>query len=396
MPDTDFVMPTYGRMDISFSKGEGAYLYTDSGDKYLDFISGIAVTNLGHCHPHMVKALQKQAETLWHTSNLYNVDLQTKAAKRLCENSFGDQVFFCNSGAEANEAAIKTARKFHSERGRPQAHRIIAHRNAFHGRTLATLAMTGKSAIMEGFQPHVQGFDHVNVGEVDKIKKLITPETAAIIIEPVQGEGGVKLVDADYLKALRKICDEFGLLLIFDEVQCGMGRTGKLFAHEWSGVKPDIMSLAKGLGGGVPVGACIATEDAACGMGPSTHGTTFGGQPLVMSAVNALLDIILEESFLQEVASVGDYFESALSNLAAEFPEFFEAEVKGAGLMRALKAKITNMDIVKKCMDHGLLVFVAGDNVVRFLPPLIIEKAHVDEAAEKIKSALLEMRQEAA
>ena len=396
MQDSEYVMPTYGRLDISFSKGEGAYLYTRSGDKYLDFMSGIAVTNLGHSHPRMVEAMKKQAETLWHVSNLYHIEGQIQAAKTLCENSFADQVFFCNSGAEANEACIKVARKYHSAKGRPQAHRIIAHRNAFHGRTLATLAMTGKAAIMEGFEPATEGFDHVDLGDLDKIKSLITEETAGIIIEPVQGEGGVNMVDAEYLQALRKICDEFNILLIFDEVQCGVGRTGKLFAHEYSGVTPDIMALAKGLGGGVPVGACLATKEAAIGMGPSTHGTTFGGQPLAMAAVNTLLDVMLEDGFMDSVNKIADYFVDSLEALAKEFSDFFESGVRGAGLMRALKAKTTNMDIVNKCMDHGLLVFVAGDNTVRFLPPLIITETHVDEAMNIMKKALTEMRQEAA
>ena len=322
------VMPTYARVDVAFERGEGAWLIATDGRRFLDFGAGIAVNALGHAHPHLVAALQQQAAKLWHTSNLYRVEGQEKLAARLVEHSFADTMFFCNSGAEAMECAIKTARRFHQAQGQKDKYRVITARGAFHGRTLATIAAGGQAKHLDGFAPVVDGFDQVAFGNLNEMRAAITPQTAAIVVEPIQGEGGIIPASADYLKGLRATADEFGLLLIFDEVQCGLGRAGKLFAYEWSGVTPDVMALAKGLGGGFPVGACLATERAAKSMTAGLHGSTFGGNPLAMAAANAVLDVMLETGFLTHVQATADHLWKLLGALVQKHPKVF-AEVRG-------------------------------------------------------------------
>ena len=380
------VMPTYARTDLVFERGQGAMLYTTDGRSFLDFGAGIAVTALGHAHPHLVMALKEQAEKLWHTSNLYRVAGQEKLAARLVANSFADTMFFCNSGAEAMECALKMARRYHQAQGAKDKYRVITARGAFHGRTLATVAAGGQEKHLDGFAPKVDGFDQVAFGNLNETRAAITPQTAAVVVEPVQGEGGIVPADPEYLKGLRAMCDEYGLLLIFDEVQTGLGRTGKLFAHEWAGVTPDIMALAKGLGGGFPVGACLATERAAKYMVPGTHGSTFGGNPLAMAAANAVMDVMLEPGFLKHVNDIAAKLWAKLTPLVAKYPKVFEG-VRGKGLMIGLKCKVPNGDVVAKLMDNGLLAVGAGDNVVRLLPPLIITEAEVDAAIGMIDRA---------
>ncbi len=377
------ILPTYARNDLTFERGEGAYLFAADGRKYLDFSSGVAVTALGHAHPHLVAALTQQAQKLWHCSNLYQIAGQQRAAERLVAASFADTAFFCNSGAEAMEGAIKIARKYHAETGHPERCRVIACTGSFHGRTLATLAAAGNEKYLKGFGPPAPGFDHVAYGNLNEMRAAITAETAAILVEPVQGEGGLATATNDYLKGLRAIADEFGLLLVFDEVQTGMGRTGKLFAHEWAGVTPDVMGLAKGLGGGFPVGACLATERAAVGMTAGTHGSTFGGNPLAMAAVNAVLDVMLAPGFFERVQRVAGLLRQRIDAIAAAHPKIF-AETRGKGLLTGFRCVVPNTEIVDRLRRAGLLVVAAGENVVRLLPPLIIEERHVAEAAEII------------
>lgn len=372
-------MPNYARIDLVFERGEGPYLFTDDGRRYLDFASGVAVTALGHSHPHLVAELKAQIDKVWHLSNLYRVAGQEKLARRLVENSFADTAFFCNSGAEANECGIKMIRKYHYEHGHPEKNRIITVEGAFHGRTLATVSAGGQEKYLKGFGPRVDGFDQVAFGNLNELRAAITPETAGILFEPIQGEGGIRAADLDYMRALREVADEFGLLLMFDEIQCGVGRTGKLFAHEWSGIAPDVMALAKGLGGGFPMGACVATEAAAVGMVPGAHGTTFGGNPLAMAAANAVLDVMLEDGFLEHVQAVGRVMWDGLEGLVKRHPKVF-AEARGAGLMLGLKCVVTNTDVMARARGEGLLVVAAGDNVVRILPPLIIGNAEAEEA----------------
>lgn len=372
-------MPTYGRIDIAFERGEGPYLFTADGRRYLDFATGIAVNALGHSHPHLVRAVQEQAAKLWHTSNLYNIPEQQRLAQRLVDNSFADTVFFCNSGAEANEAAIKIARKYHSATGHPERYRVICAEQAFHGRTLATMAAGGQEKILKGFGPVVDGFDHVPFGNTNMLRTAVTPETAAILLEPVLGESGVVPAPPEFLLAAREVADEYGLLLIMDEVQTGMGRTGRLFAHELAGVVPDVMPLAKGLGGGFPIGACLTTEKAAAGMTAGSHGSTFGGTPLACAAANAVLDVLLQDGFLEGVAATGAYLQDRLRDLAADHPGVY-ADVRGVGLMIGLKAVVNSADVVAAAREEGLLLVGAGDNVARLLPPLTIERAHADEA----------------
>jgi acetylornithine/N-succinyldiaminopimelate aminotransferase len=354
-------------------------LYTVDGRSFLDFGSGVAVTALGHAHPHLVAAVKAQAEKLWHTSNLYRVAGQEKLAARLIERSFADTMFFCNSGAEAMECAIKIARRYHQAQGAKDKYRVITARGGFHGRTLATIAAGGQEKHLEGFAPKVDGFDQVAFGNLNETRAAITPQTAALVVEPVQGEGGIFVADPEYLKGLRAVADEFGLLLIFDEVQTGMGRTGKLFAHEWTDIKPDIMALAKGLGGGFPVGACLATEHAAKFMTPGTHGSTFGGNPLAMAAANAVLDVMLEPGFFGRVNAVAEYLRRKLAPVVTRHSKIFE-EVRGKGLMIGLKCVVPYGDVVARLVDNGLLTVGAGDNVVRLVPPLIITEAEVDAA----------------
>ena len=375
------LMPTYAPSDLAFVKGEGVYLYTQDGRRYLDFCAGIAVNALGYGHPHVVDALKTQADKLWHVSNLYTIPGQVSLAERFADASFADRVFFCNSGAEALEASIKIARKYQKDNGNPQRYRVIGCENAFHGRTLATIAAAGQAKLLEGFGPVVDGFDHVAYGNLNEMRAAITDETAAILVEPVQGEGGVYGAGPDYLKGLRAICDEFGLLLMLDEVQCGMGRTGKLFAHEWADVTPDVVATAKGIGAGFPLGACLTTEAAGV-LGVGNHGTTYGGNPLAMAVGHAVLDVILSDGFFDSVTKVGETLGTALNGLVAKYPGVF-VEVRGQGLMRGIKVvdTIVNRDFKAELEGEGLLVAPAGDNVVRLLPPLVIEDQHVHEAS---------------
>ncbi|HTZ36375.1 MAG TPA: aspartate aminotransferase family protein [Stellaceae bacterium] len=373
------VMPTYGRWDLAVERGEGCYLWTTDGRKFLDFTSGIAVTSLGHCHPHLIEAITKQAGQLWHSSNLFRIPGQERLAQRLVDNSFADTVFFNNSGAEACELSLKVARKYQSETGHPERYRIIGTSGSFHGRSFATLAAAGAESYLKGFGPVMDGFDHVAFNNLNEMRAAVTPETAGIIVEPVQGEGGVRAPSADYLKGLRALCDEYGLVLIFDEVQCGMGRTGKLFAHQWAGVAPDIMAVAKALGNGMPIGACLATEKAAVGMTAGSHGSTFGGNPLAVAAGNAVLDVMLAPGFFDKVEDSAKYLRGKLEGLAARHPEVF-GELRGAGMLVGIKCVVTAGDVVAKAREKGLLVLTAGENVLRILPPLIVGQREIDEA----------------
>lgn len=377
-------MPTYARQDLAFERGEGAYLFTETGERYLDFASGIAVTGLGHAHPHLVAALKEQGEKLWHVSNLYRVPGQERLAARLIENSFADTVFFANSGAEANECGIKLIRRYNHSRGMPDRNRIITVVGAFHGRTLATLSAGGQEKYLTGFAPRMDGFDQVAFGNLNELRAAITEQTAAILFEPIQGEGGVRAADYAYLRALRQIADEFDLLLMFDEVQCGMGRTGSLFAHQDAGVSPDVMSLAKGLGGGFPVAACLATEKVASAMVAGSHGSTFGGNPLAMAIGNAVLDVLLEDGFLENVRATSATLRHRLQAVVTAHPRVYE-EVRGAGLLLGLKCVVPNGEVQAKLRDDKLLTVAAGDNVVRLLPPLVIGAREIDQSVAAIE-----------
>lgn len=372
-------MPTYGERTLTFVRGEGSYLFDANGRRFLDFGAGIAVTSIGHSNPVMVKALQEQVAQVLHTSNLYLIPNQVKAGERLCANSFADLVFFGNSGAEACEGMIKVARKYHAHHGHPEKFRIITIEGAFHGRTLATIAAGGNPKHLDGFGPRVEGFDQVPFGNMNALRDAITGETAAVMLEPIQGEGGIRPMDIEYLREVRKACDEFGILMCIDEVQTGIGRTGKLFAHEWAGIKPDVVAAAKGLGGGVPVGAVLATKEAAAGMVAGTHGSTYGGNPLSTAAVNAVLDVVLADGFLDSVVEKGDYLRQEAEKLVAKHPKVFKG-VRGAGLLQGLVAIPPNGQVVGAAAENGLLTVPAGDNVVRLIPPLTVSKAEIDEA----------------
>lgn len=388
------VLPTYARLPVQFARGEGVRLYDDKGEAYLDFGAGVAVNSLGHCHPHLVKALTDQANTVWHTSNIFQMPGQEKLAKRLIDATFADTVFFCNSGAEALELSIKMARKYHSATGHPERYKLITFEGAFHGRTLATIAAGGNPKYYEGFGPKVDGFDQVKVGDLAAVKALIGPETAGFLIEPVQGEGGVKPVPPEFLRSLRALADEHGLLLVLDEVQSGAGRTGKLFAHEWAGVTPDIMAIAKGIGGGFPLGACLATEKAAQGMTAGTHGSTYGGNPLATAVGNAVLDVMLEPGFLESVQKRSLYFKQKLARIVDEHPKVFE-EVRGQGLLTGLKCRMPNTTVITALLGEHLLTIPAGDNVVRLIPPLVVTDADIDEAVAKLDAAARKLEQAA-
>jgi acetylornithine/N-succinyldiaminopimelate aminotransferase len=380
------LLPTYARAPIALERGEGAWAITADGTRYLDFGAGIAVNALGHAHPHLVEALTQQAQRIWHTSNLYTMPEGEKLARRLCEATFAERVFFTNSGAEANECAIKMARKYHAAKGHPERYRIVTFEGAFHGRTLATIAAGGQQKYIDGFGPKVDGFDQVPFDDEAALKAAIGPETAALMIEPIQGEGGLRSVPMRFLKRLRELCDEHGLMLVFDEIQTGVGRTGKFFAYELNGVAPDIMSIAKGIGGGFPMGACLATEEAASGMTLGTHGTTFGGNPLAMAVGNAVLDVILADGFLDHVQKTALRLRQSLAQLKDQHPQVIE-EIRGEGLMLGLKLKTPNTDFVAQARAAGLLVVAAGDNVVRLLPPLIIGESDVAEAVARLDKA---------
>lgn len=373
------VMPTYGRIDIAFERGEGSYLYSTDGRRYIDFATGIATNSLGHAHPHLVAKVQEQAGKLWHVSNLYNIPEQQRFADRLVANSFADTVFFCNSGAEAMEGALKVARKYHFANGSPEREDVVCATGSFHGRTLTTLSAGDNDKYREGFGPRPGGFQHVAFGNLNEMRAAMTGETAAILVEPIQGEGGINPASAEYLRSLREIADEFGALLVFDEVQCGMGRTGHLFAYEIAGVSPDVMGLAKGIGGGFPVGAVLASEKAALGMVPGTHGSTYGGNPLAMAAANAVLDVMLEPGFLDSVRENGAYLREALDGVVSRHPKVVEA-VRGVGLMLGLKCVGPNLELMTALREAGMLSVVAGENVLRILPPLTVSKGEIDEA----------------
>ena len=380
-------MPTFARVDLAFERGEGAWLIATNGERYLDFTSGVAVNALGHGHPHLVAALTEQAQKVWHVSNLYEIPKSERAAQRLCANSFADVVFFCNSGAEAVEGAIKCARKYQSISGRPERYRIVTFEGAFHGRTLATLAAGGQKKYLDGFGPVVEGFDQVPFGDLEAAKRAVGSETAAIMIEPMMGEGGVRTVEPAFLRALRGLCDEHGLMLVFDEVQSGMGRTGELFAYQRSGVTPDIMSLAKALGGGFPVGAVLATNEASKGMTAGTHGSTFGGNPLAMSAVNATLDVMLAPGFFDRVKRIGILLKQRLAEIKDRYPSLI-AEVRGEGLLVGLRLLVPAGELVDATRAENMLTVGAGDNVVRLLPPLIVSEQEIAEGVTRLDNAL--------
>jgi acetylornithine/N-succinyldiaminopimelate aminotransferase len=375
------VMPTYARWEVEVDRGEGLYLHATDGRKFLDFTSGIGVTGLGHCHPQIVAAVSEQAKRLWHTSNLFRIPGQERLAQRLVENTFADTVFFGNSGAEACELAIKVVRKYQSETGHPERYRIIGCHGSFHGRTFATLAAAGNEAYLKGFGPAMEGFDHVAFGNLNEMRAAVGKETAAIMVEPIQGEGGVRAAPEGYLRGLREIADEFGLLLAYDEVQCGMGRTGKLFAHEWESAPPDVMAIAKALGNGFPVGACLATERAAVGMVAGTHGSTFGGNPLAMAAGNAVLDVMLEPGFLSRVEAMAERLRTRVEMLVGTYPKLF-AELRGSGLLLGIRCIVPAADFVAKLRQNGLLTLTAGENVLRILPPLIVGEREIDVALD--------------
>ena len=389
------VMQTYRRFDVAFEKGEGPYLFATNGRRYLDFGGGIAVVSLGHCHPKLVQALSRQASHLWHCSNLYRIPEQERLAQRLVDATFADAAFFCNSGGEAMECGLKLVRKYFDERGEAQRYRVITCSGAFHGRTLATIAAGGSAKYLNGFDPVVEGFDHVAFGNLNEVRAAIGDETAAIVVEPVQGEGGIRPADVAFLRGLRDTADEFGLLLFLDEVQCGMGRTGRLFAHEWAGVSPDVMAVAKGLGGGFPVGACLASGAAAEVLSAGSHGSTFGGNPLAMAVANAVLDVMLAEGFLDNVCTLGEELRARLQALAGRYPAII-TEVRGIGLMLGLKCAIDNGAFVEHLLKEGLLAVPAADNVVRLLPPLTIEPRHVAEAVTMLDRVCARLADKAA
>jgi len=383
---TSALLPNYARAPLAFERGEGAWLFTRDGQRYLDFGAGVAVNALGHAHPHLVAALQEQAAKVWHVSNLFQIPEGERLGRRFVEATFAEVAFFCNSGAEANEAAIKIARKYHAAGGHPERYRIVTFEGAFHGRTLATLAAGGQQKYIDGFGPKVEGFDQVPTGDFAALEKAIGPETAALMIEPVQGEGGVRVIPPADLRRLRDLCDRHGLLLIMDEVQTGMGRTGKLFAYEWSGITPDILSAAKGIGGGFPLGACLTTKEAARGMVPGSHGSTFGGNPLAMAVGNAVLDVILSDGFLDRVAHTGLVLKQKLAALRDRHPRVIE-DVRGEGLMIGLKLGVPNTEFAAAAREANLLVIPAGDNVVRLIPPLIVTESDVEEAVRRLDAA---------
>ena len=378
---------TFARAPVAFARGEGAWVETTDGDRLLDFGGGIAVNSLGHAHPALVKALTEQAGRLWHVSNLYRIPEQEALAEKLTALSFADKVFFGNSGAEAVECAIKTARRYHFVGGHPERNEIVTFAGAFHGRTLATLAAAANPKYQQGYDPAPGGFVQVEVGDLKAVKAAVGASTAAIMIEPIQGEGGIRLVPAQFLRDLRALCDEHGLLLIYDEVQTGIGRTGKLFAYEWSGAAPDIMALAKGLGGGFPVGACLATDEAAKGMTPGTHGTTFGGNPLAMAVGNAVMDIVADPAFLEDVRRKGLYLKQRLAAVVDSHPDRV-AEIRGEGLLIGLRCVTPVAEVVAALRDQGMLAVGAGENVVRLLPPLNVSDAEIDIAIERLDAAL--------
>ncbi len=381
------LMPVYPRCGVRPVRGEGAYLFGEDGQQYLDFASGIAVNALGHGHPHLTKAIADQAATLMHVSNLYGSPQGEHLAQRLVDNTFADTVFFTNSGAEAVECAIKTARRYHFANGNPERHTLITFDTAFHGRTLGAISATNQAKMRDGFEPLLPGFAYAKFNDLDGALALIDDNTAGFLVEPIQGEGGIRQASPEFLQGLRKACDEHGLLLVLDEVQCGYGRTGKFFAHELYGITPDIMSVAKGIGGGFPLGACLATEEAAKGMVAGTHGSTYGGNPLAMAAGEAILDVILEDGFLAHVTAMGDRLRQGLEQMIPNHDHLFDS-VRGTGLMLGLKLKSDSRAFVAFARDHhNLLLVSAGENVIRILPPLVIDESHIAECLDKLSTA---------
>jgi acetylornithine/N-succinyldiaminopimelate aminotransferase len=378
------LMPTYNRADLAFEQGHGCWLETADGRRFLDFGAGIATSSLGHGHKHLADAIARQAHKVMHVSNLYRVPGAETLAARLVAATFADSVFFCNSGAEANEGMTKMIRKAQYDAGHPERYRVICFEGAFHGRTLAMLAATGNAKYLKGFGPEVDGFDHVPFNNLNALRDAITPQTAGIIIEPVQGEGGIRPAHLQFLRDLRTTCDEFGIFLGMDEVQCGMGRTGKLFAHEWAGITPDVMSIAKGIAGGFPMGAILATEKLAKSLSPGTHGTTFGGNPLACAAANAVLDVVLADGFLADVDRKARRLWFGLLDIVAEFPTVFE-DARGAGLILGLKCRVPNTELQDAFTAEGLLSVGAGDNVIRLVPPLVLTDSDIDTALEMMR-----------
>jgi acetylornithine/N-succinyldiaminopimelate aminotransferase len=387
---------TYARSDLAFERGQGVRLYAQDGTEFLDFHSGIAVNSLGYGDPHIVAALKQAAEKVWHTSNVFTIPEQERLGQRLVDATFADAVFFTNSGTESIECAIKSARRYFYDKGEPDRYEIIAFTGSFHGRTLGAIAAGGNASYLEGFGPPLPGFVHTDPGDLDAVKALIGPRTCAILIEPVQGEGGVTAMTNEFLQGLRALCDKHGLLLIFDEVQCGYGRTGLFFAHEWAGITPDIMTVAKGIGGGMPLGACLATAEVAKSMVPGTHGSTYGGNPLACAVGNAVLDRILAPGFLDEVNRIGQVLNWNLQQLAQKYPQFV-TDVRGRGLLAGIRITPPVRDFVARLRkDHQLLAIGAGDNVLRLLPPLIVTEADIAEAMDKISAAFDAIEAEAA
>src|ERR1700760_4277818 len=387
---TSHLLPVFAGVDLGFERGEGCWLIATNGERYLDFTSGVAVNALGHAHPDLVAPLQGQATKLWHMSSLFKSPDGEKLAARLCEQSFADFVFFCNSGAEAMECAIKVTRRYHFGKGHPARYRIITFDGGFPGRTLGTLAATGSAKYLEGFGPPTEGFDQVKLGDLEAVKKAIGPHTAGILIEPLQGEGGVRAAPHAFFKALRQLCDDNGLLLIFDEVQTGMGRTGELFAYKRLGVTPDVMSLAKALGGGFPIGACLATAEAAAGMTPGSHGSTFGGNPLAIAAANAVLDVMLKPGFFDHVQKMSLLLKQKLASVVDRYPGVL-ADVRGEGLLVGVKAVVPSGDLVTALRDQKLLTVGAGENVVRFLAPLIVNESEIDHSVQCLERACADL-----
>ncbi len=392
---TTHMLPVFARADLAFERGEGVWLIATNGDRYLDFTSGVAVNALGHVHPHLVQAVQNQAAKLWHVSNLFRIPEGEQLAARLCAASgFADTAFFCNSGAEAMEACIKMARKYQAVNGKPERYRIVTFEGAFHGRTLATLAAGGQEKYLEGFGPRVEGFDQVQLGDLEATKKAIGPNTAAILIEPLQGEGGVRAPPPAFFRALRQLCDDNDLMLIFDEVQTGMGRTGELFAHTRFGIKPDIMALAKALGGGFPMGACLSTAKAGQGMTAGTHGSTFGGNLLAAAAGNATLDVMLVPGFFDHVQRMSLLFKQKLASVCDRYPDVID-QVRGEGLLIGVRAVVPSGDLVVALRNEKLLTVGAGENVVRMLPPLIVTEAELDDAIGRLERACIALSPDA-
>jgi acetylornithine/N-succinyldiaminopimelate aminotransferase len=384
-------MPTYSRADLAFDHGRGAWLITEDGHRYLDFGAGIATSSLGHGHPHLVAAIAAQAARVMHVSNLYRVPQAERLANRLVQATFADSVFFCNSGAEANEGAVKLVRRAMAATGHPERSRMICFTGAFHGRTLAMLSATGNAKYLEGFGPPVDGFDHVPFGNMNAVRDAITSQTAGILVEPIQGEGGVRVAPEHFLRDLRAACDEWGLLLAFDEVQCGMGRTGALFAYQQAGIEPDVLSAAKGIAGGFPMGAILARESVAKHLTPGSHGTTFGGNPLAAAAANAVLDVLLADGFLDSVRQRGAELRTGLEALVQAWPGVFEG-VRGQGLMLGLQCGLPNTEVQKACVTEGLLTVAAGENVLRLVPPLVVTEADVEEALARLARAAHAMK----